>query len=95
MPSSIVFEEPFNEVYSNEEPYCFVMHPNCNHVLLLGVYPEYEITRVKIEHNGKPIIGSNWRMAQIGTNVYITGGDKTPKQCLKLRLGKDAYLSAI
>ena len=45
MPS-IVFEEPFDEVYSNDEPYCFVMQPSSNSVLLLGVYPEYEITRV-------------------------------------------------
>ena len=23
--------------------------------------------------------------------MFITGGDKTPKQCLKLRQGKDTY----
>ena len=88
--SSIIFEEPFIDIYSNKEPYCFMLQPS-NNIMLLSVYPEYEITRVKIHDNGKPIVGSSWRMVQIGTSMFITGGDKTPKQCLKLRKGKDAY----
>ena len=61
MSTAIVITEQFNDVYTNKEPYCFMLQPS-NNIMLLSVFPEYEITRVKIHDNGKPIVGSSWRM---------------------------------
>ena len=48
MPS-IVFQAPYNEVYINMEPYCFMMIPNISHMMLLSVDPAYELTRMKVQ----------------------------------------------
>ena len=49
MPPSVAFKVPYNEVYINMEPYCFIMVPNVSHMMLLSVDPAYELTRMKVQ----------------------------------------------
>ena len=64
---SIMLKVPYDEVDLQMEPYCFMMTPNVNNMMLLAVEPEYELTRKKLqEKKGLAIAGTHWRMAQLG-----------------------------